>query len=233
MKIYIQKSRFLLAAIFLLWAFACPSKALLIFEDDFEGGNLDLWTISGRQFGMANTAGVVDEAGSKMGYLYHKGFTEISIEKIFDFDETLAFSFDFKAEVTGADYASGEAVFYFQDENQKVIGTMGYIKATSDYIFDYFALSTNVHFFSIPDQAGLESYVLNVQDLLSNITIDEDLISSVRLRFNAYSSVNQNGYVSQVWIDNVSVTSSDPVAIPEPATVILLVIGAAVSRKRK
>ena len=72
---------------------ASANGSVVIFSDDFESGNLDQWTIGGRQQGI-NVAEVVSREGSLMGHLYHKGFTEIRLEKTFDYDPNLTFYFD-------------------------------------------------------------------------------------------------------------------------------------------
>jgi hypothetical protein len=213
-----------------MYVLVCQSQGEVIFSDNFESGNLSLWTVDGRQQGLANVADVVDKYDSKMGHLYHQGFSEITIEKSFDFDENLTFSFDFEANVTAGggypDYASGGAEFDFRDSGQNLLGRVSYTKATSSYVFDLENPRPDFEHFRIPNEAGLVSYASGVQDLLSYITIDEDLISSVRLRFTAYCSGSTSAYTSNVWVDNIVVT-------PEPVTIALLAIGAvAVFRKK-
>lgn len=228
MRMCIGRGRLFLVAAYLMYVLVGQSWGEVIFSDNFESGNLNLWTVTGRRQGMANVADVVDKHGSKMGHLYHQGFTEIGIQKIFDFNENLAFSFDLEASVTGSEsgYSSSDAVFDFRDSGQNILGIVGYIKATSSYIFDLDNPRPDIELIRIPNEAGLVSYRTSVQDLLSYITIDEESISSVKLRFTAYCSKNNSAFTSNVWVDNVVVT-------PEPATAALLVIGAVAAFRKK
>jgi hypothetical protein len=84
----------------------------------------------------------------------------------------------------------------------------------------------DIQFFRIPNEAGLVSYSTSVQDLLGYITIDEDSISSVQLKFTAYCSGSDSSFTSNVWVDNVVVT-------PEPTTIALLAIGAVAAFRKK
>jgi hypothetical protein len=222
-----------LVVISLLITLTGPAEAK-IFEDDFESGNLALWTIDGRQLGI-NIAEVVDRNGSKMAHLYHQGFTEIDLtmENLVDFDENLFFSFDMEAQVTSPfsatddhRYASGEASFAFLDSDQNSLGVVSFIKATSSYVFDYLNPRPDIELFRILNEQGLASYSCSVQNLLSYININEESISFVKLRFIAYGSEYNDLLTSNVWIDNVSV-------IPEPSSILLFGLGSlAFLRKR-
>ncbi|MBN1787449.1 MAG: PEP-CTERM sorting domain-containing protein [Sedimentisphaerales bacterium] len=233
MRVYPVGSHLFLAAVFVIGIFAWPASGTVIFEDDFESGNLDMWTVTGRQLGMANVADVVERNGSEMGHLYHQGFTGISLLQTFDYDESLAFSFDFEAEVSGDNYSSGEARFYFLDSSENILGSAGYIKATSNYVFEVSNPNPEIHIFQIAEGTGLETYSVTAQELLSNIVINEDLIASVILRFNAYGSVNHTDYQADIWVDNVSVRTTPAAMIPEPATIAILAFGAVMFGKRK
>jgi hypothetical protein len=226
MRTCIRKGCLFLAAVFLICVLACQSRGEVLFSDDFESGNLDLWTIDGRQQGLANVAEVTDKHGSKMGHLYHQGFTEIGIGKVFDFNNNMAFSFDMEVEVTGGNYASGDAEIWFRDSEENSIGVVTYMKATSSYIFDLENPLPNREHFRIPDEAGLTSYSVTMQELLTYITIDEDLIDTVKLRFLAYNTGSSSSFTSNVWVDNVVVT-------PEPATICLLGLAGLMLRRRK
>lgn len=229
-----SKLRIFLIMAYLLIASTSTLNADVIFEDDFESGNLDLWTVNGRQQG-DNLAEVVDKYGSKMAHLYHQGYTEIDLtmENLIYYDENLSFSFDMEAQLTSGfsstdyRYASGEAEFAFLDSGQNRLGLVSYVKATSSYIFDVTNPEPEYHLFQIPDDEGLASYATSVQDLLSHITIDEESISFVKVRFFAYGSEISDTLTSNVWIDNVSIT-------PEPCSLLLLGSGVLlVLRKRR
>jgi hypothetical protein len=219
------KSKMLMLVIFVL-AFNVQAGSV-IFSDNFESGNLNAWTISGRQYGVC-VADVVTRNNSKMGHLYHKNFSEICIEKTFAYDEDLAFSFDFEAAaVADHDYASGEAEFSFWNDQNVKIGQVSYVKATSDYVFNYCASNPAIHLFRIQNDSGLLHYSALAGDLVNNITIDENAISSIKLRFFAYGSDWDDDFISNAWVDNVVVE------IPEPTTISLLALGiAAIFRKR-
>ena len=111
----------------IMGVFSASANAGIIFSDDFESGNLDLWTIGGRQQG-TNVAEVVSREGSLMGHLHHEDFTEINMEKTFDYDPSLAFSFDMAVNVssdassTSTHYAMGGAYFTFWDNSQEIVG---------------------------------------------------------------------------------------------------------------
>ncbi len=221
-----KKITFLLILAF----FLTQAKGSIIFMDDFESGSLKKWTIDGRQQGVSNISEIISRHGSQMAHLYHKGFSEIIMEKVFDYDQNLRFIFDMEARaiavnpVTIADYAIAGVGFYFRNALGENLGVVRYINASSSWPFDEYNPHANVHYFSIADDAGLVSYELSAQSLLSNIEVDLGSIASVSLEFIAYTSglyynENRNNMHANVWVDNVEV-------VPEPAALSLLGIGA-------
>ena len=191
-----------------------------IFSDDFESGTLDNWTIGGRQQGGVNIAEVVDRHGSQMAHVHHsETSTEITIEKIFDYDSGLEFSFDMEVIVasdmgpTSADYARGGVQFGFYDSSEENIGNVAYVLSTSSWLFDYDDSYPTLHYSDIGD-GSLNSYTLDIQNVLSNIDVDPSSVASLNFYFYAYSSGSADTMSADVWVDNVTVT-------PEPATVLL------------
>lgn len=202
----------------------------VLFSDDFESGNLDKWTIGGRQEG-TNLAEVTSGASSLVAHLYQAGFSEITIEKKFDYDSGLNFAFDMDVDIqssassTSSHYAGGWAEFTFCNESEEAIGQVRYLSSTSSWPFDAYNPNPWHHSFSIPEETGLVSYDLNVLDLLSNITLDMGALSSVKVIFRAYTSSNNYSMSTNTYVDNVVVT-------PEPTTIVLLSIGSVYILKR-
>jgi hypothetical protein len=219
-----------LAFLYVIAFVVVSAQAVVIFEDDFEDGTLNKWTIDGRQQGI-NVAEVVTRNSTQMAHLYHKNFSEITMSKSFDYDPALTFDFDMEvaphsdASSTSLHYAYGGVQFLFLDSLNGNLGEVLYLCCTSSHPFD--TLQGPAHrLLSIPQGSGIVSYNLNIQDLLSNITIDVDSISHVKLEFWAYASTDSYNSYTNTWVDNVVVT-------PEPATLLLLAAGSlAVLRKR-
>ncbi len=208
-----------LAFLYVIAFVVVSAQAVVIFEDNFEDGTLNKWTIDGRQQGI-NVAEVVTKNSTQMAHLYHKNFSEITMFKSFDYNPALTFNFDMEvaphsdASSTSTHYAYGLVQFLFLDSSNIDLGDVIYISCTSSYPFDTLQMPTH-RLLSIPQGSGIVSYNLNVQNLLSNITIDVDSISHVKLEFWAYASTNSYNSYTDTWVDNVVVT-------PEPATLLLL-----------
>ena len=205
----------------ILAIFTTSASGDIVFSDDFESGTLDQWTIGGRQQGVSNVSEVISRHGSQMAHLYHKRFTEITMEKTFDYYPNLNFSFDMEAyavainPVTNADYAMGGVGFSFRNISGDTLGQVRYIHSNSSWPFDTYNPNPTHHSFAIADDAGLVSYNLNVQDLLSNIDVDSGSIASVKLQFIAYTSglyysETSNNMYADVWVDNVTVVCELP-----------------------
>jgi PKD repeat protein len=199
------------------------------FFDDFESG-LTEWIIGGRQAAGQNIADTVFRHGSMMGHLYKTSFTEVTFERTFEYDPLLRFIFDM--EVTAwsqpapsAYYALADARFIFVDGTGEMLGDVGYATATTSYIFERFLTDPTRHWNQVP--AGvLRHYELPVDELLSQITIDETQIAQVTLRFRCYSSTYPYPSVSaELWVDNLTTTdipetsNQPPVAVCQDVTV--------------
>lgn len=212
-----------LVYLFLILIFAISAKGEIIFSDDFEDGTLDKWIVNGRQ-GNIYVAEVVTRHMSQMAHLYKKYYHEITIEKRFDYNSNLIFNFDMEvdpyseASSTSEHYSFGGIRVSFLDSSETYMGEVRYICSTSSWPFEQFNPSPWHYSFSIPENVGMVSYSLYVQDLLSNIDIDEGSISYANLEFWAYSSTDFYETYADTWVDNV-------VVIPEPGTLILLGLG--------
>jgi hypothetical protein len=220
-----------LAFLYVIAFVVVSAQAVVIFEDDFEDGTLNKWTIDGRQQGV-NVAEVVTKNSTQMAHFYHKNFSEITMSKRFDYDPALTFSFDMEvvphsdASSTSSHYTCGNASFVFFDSSNTELGIVLYTCTTSSYPFVIGGAVPYWWGFPIPQGAGVVSYNLNIQNLLSNITIDVGSISYVNLGFAAYASTDSYNSYTNMWVDNVVVT-------PEPATLLLLAAGSlAVLRKK-
>ena len=205
-----------MVAVLGLIIFATSANGGVIFSDDFESGSLAQWIVGGRQLhshGGMSIAEIVNRNGSQMAHLHQSDFTEITIEKMFDYNPCLTFSFDMKISVssdaglTDDDYASAGAYFDFLDSSEEVIGTVRYIHSTSSYPFTTYNSAPHRQYIALPDNGGLQSYTFNIQDILSNIEIDTNSIASVNFYFNAYNSGWGHNMSSDVWVDNITVNS--------------------------
>jgi hypothetical protein len=209
---------------------AVSAQASVIFEDDFEDGTLNKWTIDGRQQG-ANLAEVAAIGGSKAAHLQHIGLTEVTIGKSFTYDPLLNFAFDMKSVVSSpygshsSDYSAGGAVFQFIDASNVEVGRVVYARSSSDYLSTTYNPLAEWQIFEIEDD-NFHSYSLNAADLLSNLQIDYSSVKKVNFYFWAYGSGTSSSLISDVWADNVVVT-------PEPTTLLLLGLGALFLGKRK
>lgn len=219
-----------LAFLFAFTFIVVSARAGVIFEDDFEDGTLDKWTIDGRQEG-TNIAEVVIKYNSNMAHLRHEGFTEITLEKVFDYSQYLTFEFDMEAQVsspygpTSDHYSASGVMFDFLDEDSIVLARAVIARSSSSYLFSHYNPLPEWEIFEIQDDL-LHSYIVNASDILSYFDIDESLVGYLNFRFWAYGSALQDSLEADVWADNVRVT-------PEPCTLILLAAGTAVVLRRK
>ena len=241
---YQTLARLLFVSTFILFFCVPASYGLPVFSDDFESGNLNNWTIGGRQSYGTNIADVLScGSGNKCGHLYHDRFTEITMYRDFLYDSsdqgTFYFDMDtavFSDNPPAANYYGRAGVYFlFLDNSDVSLGSAAYLEATTDYIFGFANSTDNINKLQ---SGGMVHYEFDVADLLSQITIDESQIANVRLLFETYSSTNPYPYVrSELWLDNVSTTPlglpSNPV--PEPATSFLFgagILGAFIRRRR-
>ena len=213
-------------------AFSINSHATIIFSDDFQDGTLDKWIIGGRQDGRESTAEVVIRHDSLMAHLFQDGLTEISIANRFAYQDNLHLSFDMEtltySEASGTDsewYAAGMCRVAFLDNQSNVLGFVKYISATSTHLIELEEPMPDRHHIQITDGA-LNHFSIDIEDLLSEITIDQSAITEIQLGYSAYTSGNMYNMSTHVWVDNVLIT-------PEPASLLLLGLGALCLRKKK
>jgi hypothetical protein len=216
-----------------------PGYALPLFTDNFESGDLNNWTVGGRQQG-TNVANVVDcGAGNDCAHLYHAGFSEISLARAFAFDaaDMGTFYFDLKVSVAsqsppGWNYygMAGVQFIFSSDANSPTLAWVGYVASTTDYIFSDTYANLN-----LPMQVSVNRiennvsnhYEISVADMLSQISIDQGLIKTVTMQLITYSSTAPYPSVSaELWIDNVS-TVPPISAVPEPMSMLLFGTGLA------
>ena len=216
-----------------LFCFSSTPYAGLIFEDDFESGNLNNWTIGGRQQAGINLANTVNRYGSTVGHLYKTSFTEITLSNDFAYDSSLNFMFDIEVTSSGAItppfYSSSSADFDFYDSSGDRLGNVWYGTFSTDFIADLFSSDPARHLIELSEGA-LVNLDVSVADILSFITIDEASIDYVQLRLRTYTSWFGNG-TAELWVDNVCVDQGDvcqaTTTIPEPASVALISLGLA------
>jgi len=218
-----------LAIMVLVTSFAPSSYGLQPFTDDFESGNLNNWTIGGRQLYGTNIANVVNcGTGSMCGHLFHDSFTEINMYRDFLYDpnDSGTFYFDLEVDVYSQAppaanyYGMAGVVFSFLDTSGSALGDVRYVAATTNYPFTLGTATSSVNQIS---ENVMEHYELNVSDMLSQISIDETQVTDIRMLMVTYSSTAPYPYVStELWIDNVSTT-----VVPEPISSTLFIVGGA------
>jgi hypothetical protein len=219
-----------LAFLYVIAFVIVSAQAAVIFEDNFEDGTLNKWTIDGRQQG-TSLAEVVEIQSNKMAHLQHKGHTEITIEKIFTYDPLLNFKFDLKSIVSSPygphddDYSAGGVVFQYLGESDNMLGYVVYARSSSDYLFNHYNPLPEWHVFEISDD-NFHTYSLNAADLLSNLEIEYASVKKVNFYFWAYGSGTSSSLISDVWANDVTVT-------PEPATLLLFAAGSVFVLRRK
>jgi len=226
------------ALVFLSVAFVGEATAASTFSDDFEGGNLDNWTIDGRQLAGTNIANTVTRHGSTMGHLFKTSFTEVTFERPFDYQPSLRFNFDMEVTASSqpappAYYGSSGVDFSFRDAGGEDLGSVWYLYATTGFVFDRYNPDPAREVVAVPNGV-LEHYSLSVEDMLDLITIDETAIDDVIMRFRTYSSTYPYPSVSaELWVDNIN---TNPIPLP-PAILLfgtgLLGLGVASWRRRK
>ena len=222
-------------------------NAALIFEDDFESGNLDKWTIGGRQITPVNIANTVTRYGSTMGHLYKSSFTEITLEKEFAYDSLLNFMLDIEVTSNGTSasgtnfYAYSGLDFRFYDSTGTRIGLVTYGTASTNYLSDIISPADPTWHLNELTEGALLNLDLGITDILSNITIDETSIDSVTMYFRTYTSYYGSA-TAELWVDNVCVDQgdvcvADSSVVPVPAAVWLFGSGllglVGVARRKK
>lgn len=221
-----QRIQGLMGAILLVGACTMSQAALI---DDFESGNLDSWTIGGRQLG-THTANVVNcGTGSLCGHLYQSNsFTEINMYQEFSFNSSDTYNFDLYVDVNSTQppaynyYGMAGVNFRFFDADENSLGSVWYLASTTNYPSVNWVNSTRS--VNVISENVWHSFELDASDLLSQITIDETQVVSTRMLFNTYSSTWPWPYVSaELYVDNISTSSS----VPEPTSIFLFAAGLA------
>jgi hypothetical protein len=202
------------------------TSAATIFTDDFESGNLDNWTIGGRQSGIHTANVVVADTGSLAGHLYQNGsFTEITMSRDFTYDPIDTFSLDLKVDVSSQPppssnyYGISGVAFHFLDSSDTILGSVWYLASTTDYpLNNWVNPARNVNMLS---ENVWHQLVFDIPGLLSQISINESDISKTQMMFETYSSTWPYPRVSaELWVDNVSVP-----AVPLPGAIWLFGFG--------
>ncbi len=185
---------------------------------DFEDGTLAGWTAGGRQSGgSTNLWGVSEYAGSQMAYLYHRGFTELTLSKSFSYspDMTLSFDAEFSIDGNTSPTPSGSSEFTsynvwysigFRDIDGNDLGSISYPAETSYWLSNsWTSQNKNV---SILYPNGLQHYEYdNISALASKLDINLDTIDTIVLGFGAYSPI-YNSLWMIVRFDNVGTLSA-------------------------
>ena len=223
---------------FLLFAYGflgllAGANAVLIFEDDFESGNLDKWTIGGRQLAGANIADTVTRYGSTMGHLYKTSFTEITLENSFVYDPLMNIMLNLEVTsngTTGASnfYAYSGVDFNFLDSTGTRIGRVWYGTASTNYLSSL-AANDPTWLFNEVTEGTLLNLDLAISDMLSSIAIDTNLISTVNMRLRTYTSYYGTAS-AELWVDNVCIDQGDicrVISVPEPSALTLIFIALA------
>lgn len=188
----------------------------VLFSDDFEGDPcLDKWVVGGRQAEGTNTADCVIRGDSKRGHLFKSSFTEINLvpnPAPFDFVAGLTFKVDLEVRVSSSGpvpntqyYGMAEMRFMFRNANGDIIGHVRYAAATTSLPFDDDGADPTRAAIALTPGVST-SHSLTVEDMLSHITIDENEIATVDMKFNTYSSTRpQPSVEAELWIDNFQV----------------------------
>lgn len=214
---------------------AIEANAGLVFNDDFDDGDLNLgtqWFLGGTGTG-SSTANVV-ELNSKEGHLRQVGAntastwpmttsSDVSVSHTFDYAPGLHFEFTMAASAIPHTNANARAGVDFQFNNAlgTPIDSYGIMYSTS-------ALSAD-RYTTILDTAT-HHYSFSVEDLMSFAGLTPSQMAQVGSVFMKFESASQrhrpfmNNIVydstGEVWFDNVNVST-----VPEPATLCLLGLG--------
>jgi hypothetical protein len=102
-------------------------------------------------------------------------------------------------------YGCSGAYFQFYNSEDDLLGTVAYIAATTQYPFDIVGDDPTSAAIQVGQNVS-SHYSLTMEELLSQIDIDETDIATVNLIFQTYSSTRPNPYVeAELWVDNVIV----------------------------
>lgn len=215
------------ATVGLVISVSCAGAGTL-FMDDFESGNLNNWTVGGRQLLGTNIADTVVRNGSTVGHLYKTSFTEISLQKSFAYNPMWQLAFDMEVAASSqpppsaAYYASSGVDIYFLDQSLGALGSVSYLYNTTDHLANLFSNDPTRSMVAVAPGA-MTRYSLDAIDLLSMITIDQTMIGSIDVVYRTYSSTAPYpGTSAELWLDNVNVNDDPLGVVPLPASVILL-----------
>ena len=201
------------------------------FFDDFESG-LTEWTIYKREPKAGQTiADTESRYGSMMGHLYKTSFNLVDLERTFEYNPLLTFNFDM--EVTASSTTGQPSNYYgmaiarliFADDVGDKLGDVLYGTATTNYIVNNAAANPTRSYNPVTNGV-LQHYDLAMDELLSQIIIDETAIAGITLQFRCYSSTYPYPIVSsELWVDNVNTCE----VIPVPSAVLLGMLGLSVA----
>lgn len=211
----------ILSLVFFSLALVGNGQAAIV-SDDFESGNLDNWMIGGRQLGTHIANVITCDTGSLCGHLYQSGsFTEIYIAQSADFDPNQNINFDLKVNVAttpppASNYFGVSGVnIRFYDQNEALLGHVWYLAATTNYPSAVWTTSSSA--VNVIAENTWHHFDFNIQDMLSQITVDQSQIFTTQLMFETYSSTWPSPTVTaELWVDNVNTS-----VVPAPASVWL------------
>jgi hypothetical protein len=211
---------------------ASTTSGTILFDDDFEDGTLNKWTLEVGPQG-TSVAEVVPLGGSQAAHLHHRNYSWTNLINTFDYSPDLWFDFDMAAVAqsnlgsTSADYAAGVAHFTYRDINGNWLGRSTLGRSTSNWPeIEY--NNPKGQWIPIADDA-MHTYALRAGDLVSQLSaVNENDIATVDFMFRAYTTGTYQSLIADTWVDNVTVT-----LMPEPSCLMLVAaVGLLVRRGR-
>jgi len=205
---------------------------------DFESGNLDGWIVSGRQTGgSTNVYGVSEYAGSKMGYLYHRGFSELVLSRSFSYLDDMVLSFDAEFSIDGdtsptpsggSEWTSYNVMYdvALLDISGNLLGARRYVAETTYWYTNFHNESGIIDSVFFP--SGLQHYEYDISSFATGLGVNTSDIGSVYLNFIGYSPIApstswfyQDWHTMIIRFDNVAISSNGSV-ISLPSSTLLL-----------
>ena len=182
---------------------------------DFEDGLLTGWTPGGRQEGI-NEWGVVDNRGSKMGKLYHRQITELTLTKTFDYEPGMLLEWDAEFAINGnhSPRPSGSS-----NEYSRVVYAIEVRNSSGGKLLEKkWAAATSYFTYSYGYDpfypTGLQHYAYDIDQMILQASADPSQAYSVKLRFEGYSTWTRYEN-TEVWFDNVT-SKLKPPALNKP-----------------